>query len=120
RIRKVDSTSGVITTIAGNGAAGFSGDNGPAVAASLSHPVGMAIDGAGNLFIAEFGNRRIRKVDAASGIITTVAGNGDQGFSGDNGPAVAASLFQPAGVAIDGAGNLFIADTFNNRIRKVD
>ena len=118
RIRKVD-TSGIITTVAGNGISGFSGDGGPATSASLTNPFGVALDGTGNLFIADEGNFRIRKVDT-SGIITTVAGNGSSGFSGDGGPATSASLTNPFGVALDGTGNLFIADEGSNRIRKVD
>ena len=118
RIRKVDS-AGVITTIAGTGEFGFSGDGGPAVQAQLSSPRGVAVDGAGNLFIADLGNHRIRKVDA-SGVITTVAGTGVLGFGGDGGPAVQAQLYSPFDVVVDGAGNLFIADTDNHRIRKVD
>ena len=120
-IRKVDST-GTITTIAGMGGSGFSGDGGPAVNARLQFSSGVAVDGAGNLFITDRGNHRIRKVDSA-GVITTVAGTGRGGFggfSGDGGPATAAQLRSPAGVAVDGAGNLFIADSYNNRIRKVD
>ena len=118
RIRKVD-TSGIITTVAGDGFGGFSGDGGPATSASLREPFGVALDGAGNLFIADRRNHRIRKVDT-SGIITTVAGIGSFGFSGDGGPATSASLANPAGVALDAAGNLFIADGSNNRVRKVD
>ena len=118
RIRKVDST-GTITTTAGTGEYGFSGDGGPAVQAALSYPSGVAVDGAGNLYIADTGNYRIRKVDA-TGTITTIAGTGEYGFSGDGGPAVQAALDYPSGVAVDGAGNLYIADTGNYRIRKVD
>ena len=127
RIRKVDS-AGVISTIAGSGEAGFSrggfsGDGGPATSARLSSPSGVALDGAGNLFIADTYNRRIRKVDSA-GVISTVAGTGEFTFGGgdrgDGGPAVDAQLATPSGMALDGAGNLFIADTYNNRIRKVD
>ena len=120
RIRKVDS-AGVISTVAGTGKlfGGFSGDGGPAVNAELSSPSGVAVDGAGNLFIAELGNNRIRKVDSA-GVISTVAGTGVFGDSGDGGPAVNAELLDPRGVAVDSAGNLFIAESFNNRIRKVD
>ena len=120
RIRRVDAATGIITTVAGNGTSGFSGDNGPASDAMLASPVGVALDGSGNLFIADQFNRRIRRVDAATGIITTVAGNGTSGFSGDNGPASDASLSNPTGVALDGSGNLFIADKLNNRIRRVD
>ena len=125
RIRKVDAT-GVITTVAGDGTVGgrfgagaYGGDGGPAVAAQLFSPNGMALDGAGNLYIADTGNDRIRKVDAA-GVISTVAGSGTEGFGGDGGPAVAAQLNSPSGVALDGAGNLYIADWWNHRIRKVD
>ena len=118
RIRKVD-TDGTITTVAGSGAAGFSGGGGPATGARLSRPMGVALDGAGNLYIADADNNRIRKVDT-SGTITTVAGTGTEGFSGDGGPATSAELSFPTGVAGDGAGNLYIADTANNRIRKVD
>jgi trimeric autotransporter adhesin len=118
RIRKVD-LSGTITTVAGNGTNAYSGDSGPATSASLNFPTGAAVDGAGNIFIADTSNSRVRKVDAG-GTITTVAGNGNFGFSGDGGPATAASLAGPDGVALDSAGNLFIADTSNQRIRKVD
>ena len=118
RIRKMDA-AGTITTVAGSGRSGFGGDGGPAVAAQLRNPAGVALDAAGNLYIADSFNHRIRKVDAA-GTITTVAGSGRSGYGGDGGPAVAAQLNQPAGVALDGAGNLYIADLFNHRIRKVD
>ncbi len=118
RVFKVDAL-GVLTVVAGNGTYGFSGDGGPATSASLSGPTGLAVDGLGNLFIGDMGNNRIRKVAAADGIITTVAGNGIEGFSGDNGPATSASLNRPSGVAVDGLGNLFIADTRNHRIREV-
>ncbi len=117
RIRKVN-TSGIISTLAGSGVAGF-GDGGPATAAVLSGPQDMAIDAAGNVFIADRDNNRIRKVNT-SGIITTVAGNGLVGFSGDGGPATNASFFNPAGVAVDGAGNLYITDCSNARLRKVN
>jgi sugar lactone lactonase YvrE len=119
RIRKVD-TGGIITTVAGNGAASFSGDGGPATSASLNNPQGVAIDGAGNLFIADFANSRIRKVDHATQVITTVAGNGTASFAGDGGPATSAEVNSPVGVAVDSSGNLFIADTGNFRVRKVD
>ena len=118
RIRKVDA-AGVITTVAGDGRCCYSGDGGAAVAARLSSPRGVAVDGAGNLYIADTRNNRIRKVDAA-GVITTVAGTGTEGFGGDGGPAVAAQLNRPTGVASDGLGNLYIADWGNHRIRKVD
>ena len=118
RIRKVD-TNGIITTVAGNGISGYSGDGGPAVSASLKQPVGITVDQAGNLYISDSANHSVRKVDAA-GIITTVAGNGQGGYSGDSGPAVSAALWAPYGVAVDPAGNLYIADSQNYRIRKVD
>ena len=118
RIRKVDA-AGVITRVAGNGTPGFSGDGGPAVAAQLSFPSGVAVDGAGNLYIADSVSNSIRKVDAA-GVITTVAGDGTRGYGGDGGAATAAQLKLPSGVAVDGAGNLYIADASNRRIRKVD
>jgi uncharacterized protein (TIGR03437 family) len=114
RIRKVSST-GVITTVAGNGTAGFSGDGGPATGAHLDYPQGIAVDSAGNLYIADTDNNRIRKV--SNGVITTVAGNGTPGFSGDNGPATNAMLSGPVGVAVDSTGSLYIADSYNNRIR---
>jgi sugar lactone lactonase YvrE len=119
RIRVVDA-QGVISTVAGNGQAGFSGDGGPATNASLHGPTGIALDAWGNLYIADHnGNHRIRKVTAA-GIISTVAGNGQAGFSGDGGPATNASLFYPSSVAVDSLGNLFICDRFNQRIREVE
>lgn len=118
RIRKVD-TNGIITTLAGTNSAGFAGDGGPAANAKLSAPIGVAVDGWGNLFIADRGNFRIRKIDT-NGIITTVAGTNSSGFSGDGGLAVAAKMTSPFAVAVDASGNLFIADSSNNRIRKVD
>ncbi len=116
RVRSV-STGGIITTLAGNGQAGFSGDNGPAAAAMLNGPAGIAIDSTGNLYIADNGNNRVRRV--AQGTINTVAGNGQSGFSGDGGPATDAKLASPRGVAVDTAGNLWIADEANDRIRVV-
>jgi NHL repeat len=117
RIRKVD-TNGIITTVAGNGSPGYSGDGGAATSAQLYHPKGVVVDTAGNLFIADRDNHRIRKVDA-SGIITTMAGNGTSGYSGDGGSATSAQLSYPGGIATDTAGNLFISDTGNNCVRKV-
>ena len=118
RIRRVDG-SGIITTVAGIGTGGFDGDGGPALGAQLNGPRGLAVDGSDNLYIADLGNHRIRRVDG-SGSINTIAGIGKSSFSGDGGPAVGAHLYEPAGVAVDGAGNLYIADTRNNRIRRVD
>jgi sugar lactone lactonase YvrE len=114
-VREV-SANGIITTAAGGGSGG---DGGPAADASLSYPSGVALDGWGNLFIADQGNYRIRKVDT-NGIITTVAGNGSYGYSGDGGAATNASLSYPDGIAGDASSNLFIADGWNNAIRKVD
>ena len=108
---------GTITTFAGNATPGFSGDGGPAASAEMTKPFGLAVDTAGNLYIAAFGNSRIRKVSA--GIITTVAGNGFTGYSGDGGPAISAAINGPKGVAVDSGGNIYIADTANNRIRRV-
>ena len=119
RIRKVMTATGVITTVAGTGRWGFSGDGGAAASAALAYPHAVAVDGPGNLYIADFGNSRIRKVTAGTGVITTVAGAGRWGFSGDGGPATRGSLASPRGVAVDRAGNLYIADTANSRIRKV-
>jgi uncharacterized protein (TIGR03437 family) len=117
RIRKV-SSGGIITTVAGSGANGFSGDGGPATSASMDQPRGVAVDSSGNLFFADYYNERIRKV-SSGGVITTVAGNGKFGFAGDGGPATSASLNSPTGVALDASGNLYIADRDNQRIRKV-
>ena len=117
RIRRV-SPEGIITTVAGIGTAGFSGDGGPATSAQLRYPLGIQLDANGNLFIADAHNNRIRKVTPA-GIITTVAGDGTDGFGGDGGPAESAQLNYPTSIALDGAGNLFIADYYNNRVRKV-
>lgn len=117
RVRKV-APDGAISTAAGNGNDTFAGDGGPATSASLKAPEGVAVDAAGNLYIADRDNYRIRKV-ALDGTISTFAGNGKQGFSGDGGPAVNASLNRPADVAFDANGNLYIADTDNQRIRMV-
>ena len=117
RIRKV-ATNGIISTVAGNGSFGSSGDWGAATNASLYYPAAVTFDAAGNLLIADYGNARIRRVDT-SGFITTIAGNGIGKCAGDGGAATNASLWLPAGLAVDAAGNLLIADSKNNRIRKV-
>jgi hypothetical protein len=123
RIRKV-SPSGIITTVAGNGYAdsngngGYSGDNGPATSAELNEPQGVTIDASGNIYIADVQNNRIRKV-SPDGVITTVAGDGTQDYSGDSGSATSAELNLPSGVAVDASGSIFIADSNNYRIRKV-
>lgn len=120
RVRKVDAKTGIITTVAGDGARDHKGDGGPAVKASLAFPVGLAIDKKGNLFIADARNQRIRKVDARTGIITTVAGIGMRGYAGDGGPALSALLSFPTGVAVDEHGNIYIADSENGSIRMVN
>ena len=132
RIRRVDHATHIITTVAGTGT-GPDGDNinceayyecgdgGPATSANLFYPQDVAVDASGNLYIADYGNNSVRKVTASTGIITTVAGMGllNQGFTGDGGPAVKAELDDPHGVAVDAAGNVYIADTGTERIRKV-
>jgi sugar lactone lactonase YvrE len=118
RIRKVD-TRGTITTIAGTGTAGFSGDGGLATQAQLNLPSGVALDGKGNIFISDRSNNRIRVIDS-KGKILTYAGSGNDGFRGDNGPALKASIDRPFGIALDRKGNLYIADRRNNRVRKVN
>ena len=126
RVRKV-SPSGIITTVAGNGTQGFSGDGGPAISASLNEPYGLAVDASGNLYISDLANNRIRKI-TPGGTISTIAGIGPScpasgppcgGFSGDGGKATSAALNNPRGVALDASGNFYIADTDNSRIRKV-
>ena len=120
RIRKVDAASGVINTIAGTGEWDYGGDSGPATHAKLNNPRGVAIDGDGNVYIADGGNNRIRKVDAVTGIISTIAGTGEESYGGDGGPATQAQLHHPLDVAVDGQGNVYIADLWNHRIRKVE
>lgn len=116
-IRKVANATGIITTVAGNGSPGLSGDGGPATAAKLKFPEDVAVAANGDLYIADTGNHLIRKVAAATGFITTVAGNGSPGFSGDGGPATAARLNSPRGIQVASNGDLYIGDRTNNRIR---
>lgn len=118
RIVKV-TTAGTASPIAGNGTLGFSGDGGPALTASMNRPSGVAVDGLGNVYVADRENFRVRKVSAA-GIISTIAGGGNFKFAGDGGPATSASLYAPFGLALDRAGNLLICDTKNHRIRRVN
>jgi trimeric autotransporter adhesin len=117
-VRKIDIATGIINTIAGTGSAGYSGDGGPATNARLNQPAGVFVDRQNNIYVAEYGNGTIRRIDGATGIITTVAGTGTTGFSGDGGPATDAKLFC-TDVLVDDDGNLIIADYENNRIRKV-
>jgi hypothetical protein len=126
RIRKIDA-NGIINTICGNGTNGYTGDGGPAIDATLNMPSGQAAPPVGRikykngfLYITDTNNCVIRRIDTATGIITTVAGNGVPGFSGDGGPAVSAQLYYPADVDVDNAGNIYIADTYNMVVRKVD
>lgn len=115
---RVIAPTGTISTYAGQGAAGYTGDGGPAKQAQLNTPKGLALDSAGNLYIADAGNNVVRKV-SKSGALATVAGNGSTGYSGDGGPATGAALDDPEGVTVDPSGLLYIADTFNNRVRVV-
>ncbi|MFC5865373.1 chitobiase/beta-hexosaminidase C-terminal domain-containing protein [Acidicapsa dinghuensis] len=119
RIRKVNAATGVITTVAGNGIPGYSGDGGPATSAELDYPYGIGVDSAGDLYIADTSNHRIRKVNAATGTITTVAGDGTAGNSGDGGPATSGEMTYPYGIAIDASGNIYTSDWISGVIRKV-
>ena len=118
RVRRVDMATGIVSTVAGTGAKGFSGDGGPATQADTAGPQGVFVDGTSTLYIAA--NNRVRQVDAATGVITTVAGTGRPGSSGDGGPATEADFLGPSGLFVDEAGHLYIADTENHRIRRVD
>jgi len=120
RIRKIDAATGIISTVAGNGIKGFAGDGELAVLANLNGPQHIALDKFNNLYITDLFNQRIRMVDAATGIISTVAGNGNSGYSGDGGLAISASLNTPRGIALDSLGNLYIADFGNKRVRLVN
>ena len=120
RVRRVDAATGIISTVAGTGVRGYSGDGGPAVEAELFVPADVAVDSTGNLYIASEGGRRVRRVDAATGTITTIAGTGERGSGGDGGPATMATFRDTRDVAVDGAGNIYITDRGGNRIRRVD
>ncbi len=117
RIRKIDNL-GVIKTIAGDGISGFSGDGGPALSARFFGLTDIAVDKSGNIYVVD-NSTRIRKIDSL-GIITTIAGNGMTGFSGDGGPSTLATLNMPNGIAIDTLGNIYVADYYNYRIRKIN
>ncbi|MBX3164698.1 MAG: T9SS type A sorting domain-containing protein [Bacteroidetes bacterium] len=119
RVRMVAAGTGIITTVAGTGVAGFSGDGGLATAAQIMMPAAVATDTAGNLYIADAADSRIRKVTASTGIITTITGNGTYGYGGDGGLATAAVINIPTGIACDVAGNIYFADCANNRVRKI-
>ncbi len=119
RVRRVNAVTHVITTVGGTGKPGFSGDGGPAGQAQLRAPLALALDASQHLFVADSGNHRVRSIDLSSGAISTVAGTGKQGFSGDGGPAALASFDTPSGLVLDASGNLFIADAGNRRVREV-
>jgi len=125
RIRRVEFSGaadfqfGIVTTLAGDGTAGFSGDDGPATAARINFPEDLEIGPDGNVYFADANNNRIRRINLTTGMIETVAGTGEEGFSGDGGPATSALLNRPFGVAFDPAGDLYVSDSFNSRIRKV-
>jgi len=119
-IRRLDLRKGMISTVAGNGTKGYSGDGGPALKASLNEPYEIRFDRTGNMFFVEMRNNIVRRVDAKTKVISTVAGNGSQGFSGDGGKATQAEFSSPHSIALDGKGGLYIADIGNHRIRRVD
>ena len=120
RIRRIDLAGGGISTVAGSGVRGYAGDGGPAVAARLNEPYEVRFDRAGAMYFVEMRNAVVRRVDARSGTIETIAGTGEAGFSGDGGPARQAALNRPHSIALDGKGSLYIADIGNHRIRRVD
>ncbi|MCA9203630.1 MAG: SMP-30/gluconolactonase/LRE family protein [Planctomycetales bacterium] len=120
RVRRLDRQTGQLTTVAGTGEMGYSGDGGPAVKAKLNEPYEIRFDEAGNMFFVEMKNHVVRRVDAKTGMISTVAGTGKAGYGGDGGPATNAQFQQPHSIALDGHGGLYIADIGNHRIRRVD
>ncbi len=120
RIVKIDPKTDLATLVAGNGRYGEEGDGGPAVDAQLNQPAGIAVDGAGNVFICDTQNNAIRRVDAKTGVITHVAGTHAEGYSGDGGPAAAAALWTPLGLGLDGKGSLYVVDAANGRIRRIE
>jgi sugar lactone lactonase YvrE len=118
-VRRIEK-SGIVTTVAGTGQAGSSGDGGPATRAQLNYPNGLALDRTGNLYICDFFSENVRRVDRVTGMISTVAGTGSGGFSGDGGPATSAQLDAPTSIAFDHQQNLYIGDAGNQRVRRVD
>lgn len=120
RIRRVDPHTAVISTIAGTGRARWSGDGGPAENAALNEPVALTLDGWGRLYVADQSNNRVRRIDLTSGLMTTVVGTGESGYNGDGSPGTETALAGPSGLAVDRDGSLYVADTFNSRIRKFD
>ena len=119
-VRRIDKDTGVITTVAGTGASGYSGDGGPATQATFNEPYSLEIDGNGDIYIVDRLNAVVRKVDASTGVITTAAGTGEPGYSGDGGPGNQAQLREPNDCFLDGRGGLLIADIQDQRIRRLD
>jgi DNA-binding beta-propeller fold protein YncE len=120
RVRRIDLQNDIITTVAGSGEVGYAGDGGSATTARLNEPYELRFDSAGNMLFVEMKNHVVRRVDRESGVISTVAGTGEAGLSGDGGPATEATLRQPHSICLDGSDNLYICDIGNHRIRKVD
>ena len=119
RIRRVDIRTGFVTTVAGSGTRGFGGDGGADVAAALNFPLGVAVNAAGEVFVSDSFNSRVRRVSPNTGLIHTMAGTGSEGFSGDGGAAVAAMIHVPAAAVVDASGNLIFVDTANDRVRAI-
>ncbi|MEX2263874.1 MAG: hypothetical protein WD696_18105 [Bryobacteraceae bacterium] len=120
RIRRLDLKTGKLSTVAGTGKQGYSGDGGPALAASLNQPYEIRFDRTGNMFFVEMQNHIVRRVDAKTKIITTVAGTGAPGFGGDGGPAIKAQFRQPHSIALDPEGGILVCDIGNHRVRRID
>jgi sugar lactone lactonase YvrE len=118
-VRRIDHSSGIITTIAGTGTSGYAGNGQVATSANLNHPMGISFNSNGDLFVADYGNHVVRKIAASTSVITTVAGTGTQGFSGEGAAATSAMLNYPADVVVDSSGQLYIADSGNHRVRKI-